>query len=202
MRLFPYTMSCFLSASFLEIRRFLWECNPSPREPSGTLPASIPGHAGAGAGSCQKPHHPGCSSPPAHHPRARCRSWCQRPASSEDVEGGCLCTAGPALRAGVRQRHRRRKQRENKASADQHFSGTSSWAAGVCGPGSSWNSDLSCYSVPLDGFSSMAYSKHFLNPWKLLASRTSCSREFLTSATKRMKNQFLWPQLASCRILQ
>ncbi|XP_074942136.1 uncharacterized protein LOC142053847 [Phalacrocorax aristotelis] len=31
-----------LGASFLEIQRFLWECNLSPGEPSGTLPTSDP----------------------------------------------------------------------------------------------------------------------------------------------------------------
>ncbi|XP_064297948.1 uncharacterized protein LOC135311806 [Phalacrocorax carbo] len=103
-----------LGASFLEIQRFLWECNLSPGEPSGTLPTSDP-RAGWSwhrllseasppwllESSCPPSsaclHNPG----PSAHLRARGTSWCQFPARSNNTERGCTCMACPSLWPGT-----------------------------------------------------------------------------------------------------
>lgn len=88
---FPHTTSCFLSASFLETRRFLWECDPSARshlEPSqprspGRLELA-PTLSRTSPPWLLKSSCPLCSAclhnlGPLVHPRASSTSWCQFP---------------------------------------------------------------------------------------------------------------------------
>lgn len=109
---FPHTTSCFLSASFLEIRCFLWECDPSARSHLEPSQPRSPGRLELAPtlsrtsppwllkSSC--PLFSAClhTLGPLVHPRARSTSWRQ---TKRERSGSCIsvtsatCDPAPAM---------------------------------------------------------------------------------------------------------